>query len=71
MELDKWLDAKGMTQGEFGRLLTPAKTQGQISHYITGHTPIPLEVAAQMEEITDGEVCIVDWVGRQKRTAAA
>lgn len=73
MQLDKWLEKNGISQGDFGLKLDPPKTQGQVSHYITGHTPIPLMIAAQIQRLTGGDVAVTDWIRqlqRQEREAA-
>jgi hypothetical protein len=68
MQLSQWLEKNDIRQWQFAERLKPKRTQGQLSHYITGHTPIPLLVVEQVEKLTDGQVTAADWLELWHRT---
>lgn len=56
MKLDQYLKARGISQAEFGRLLSVPVTAGMVGHWVAGRHPITAERAKQIEFATGGAV---------------
>lgn len=69
MKLADYLKSKGLTQTEFGKLLNPPMTQVHVSHVINGRLRISLERAVEIEELTNGEVSVRDWLKKEELAA--
>lgn len=54
MDLNSYLDAQGLTQGAFARLI--GRTQGAVSHWCLQKHRISAESAVLIERATGGQV---------------
>lgn len=69
MKLNEYIAAKGLSQAEFGALLTPPASQGLVSQWVSGTTRITLERAIQIEDLSDHEVTVRDCFEMYKAAA--
>ncbi|WP_194720796.1 hypothetical protein [Noviherbaspirillum malthae] len=60
MHLDDYLQAEGISQGDFGKKLIPPASQGLVSQWIRGITRITLDYALQIQGATDNKVAPQD-----------
>jgi DNA-binding transcriptional regulator YdaS (Cro superfamily) len=62
MKLRDYLTKHGLTQIQFGQMMTPPVSQARVSHWLNGRLRVSLTDAVAIERLTQKQVSVEDWL---------